>query len=130
MQTYIKNIPSQHLLVQSYFLVDQNCSIWTIKIPERCQGPPFGDFIVSFEWILHTVSVFPLLTFSKYIPASCQPDKTPYLIFAHNICFHSNYEKAVTFSLSLSLSLSLSPYLNTFHAVSVKPILRNSLNVH
>ena len=70
MQTYIKIIPSQHLLVQSYFLVDQNCSIWTIKIPERCQGPPFGDFIVNFERILHTVLVFPLLTFSKYIPAS------------------------------------------------------------
>ena len=40
-----------------------------IKTPERCQRRRFGVVIVDFEKISQIVLGFPLLTFSKYMPA-------------------------------------------------------------
>ena len=43
------------------------CSKLTIKIPERRRRRP-GIFIVNFEYILHLVLVFLLLTLSREMP--------------------------------------------------------------
>ena len=45
------------------------CSQLPIKTPERRQWRRSGVFIVNFEYILHLVLVFLMLTLNTYLPA-------------------------------------------------------------